>query len=172
MDPLNLLHQPAPLFSLPALDGALHHLEAWQGRIVVLNFWSAECPWAERGDQELLSYLPGWGEKVILCTIACNANEPVNLLAQTAVQRGLPLVLHDPQQQVTKWYGAQTTPHLFVVDAAGLLRYQGALNDRTFRQRTVTRFYLRDAVNALLAGQSPDPDHVPPYGCTIVRQFE
>ena len=54
MDPLIHTGQLAPAFTLSALDGRIYRLEEGRGRIIVLNFWSAECPWAERGDQELL----------------------------------------------------------------------------------------------------------------------
>lgn len=169
MDPLIPTGQLAPAFKLPALDGQFYRLEDVRGRIVVLNFWSAECPWCERGDRELLSYLPGWGQRVAPWTIACNAHEAPELMIQAASQRGLPLVLHDASQQIANLYGAQTTPHFFVIDTEGILRYQGALNDITFRQRSPTRFYLREAVDALLSGTLPDPAQTAPYGCAIVR---
>jgi peroxiredoxin len=169
MDSLVPNNQAAPVFSLPALDGNIHHLEDWLGQVVILNFWSAECPWAERGDQELLSYLLTWGEAVKLVTIASNANETDDLLANVSARRGLSLVLRDAQQKVADLYQAQTTPHLFVIDTRGILRYQGALDNVTFRHRTPTRPYLRQAVEAVLAGKEPDPAQTPPYGCAIVR---
>ena len=161
--------EPAPSFELPDLDGVPHRLEAYRGRIVVLNFWSAECPWSERADRALQPLLEGWGSRVALLTIASNANEPLELLRHTAETRGLLRVLHDAHQEAADRYGAQTTPHLFVVDAHGLLRYQGAFDDVTFRRRTPTRNYLEEAVEALLPGRAPDPAQTPPYGCTIVR---
>ena len=168
----NLLEndQPAPLFTLPALDGTLYRLDNWLGKVIILNFWSAECPWSEQADQEMLTYLSEWGEDVALCAIASNANESsIELLEHTAAERGLPLVLVDAQQQAADLYKAQTTPHLFVVDREGFLRYQGGLDDATFRQRTPTQAYLRQAVEAVLAGKLPDPAITSPYGCSIVR---
>jgi hypothetical protein len=162
-------NQPAPDFRLPDLDGVVHHLQSERGQITIINFWSAECPWAERADRELLAYLQGWGKAITLWPIASNANEPLDLLRRVAAARGLPPVLHDADHLVADLYAAQTTPHLFVLDARGIVRYQGALNDVTFRRRTPTRFYLRQAVEALLAGQDPDPGQTQPYGCTIVR---
>ena len=140
-------------------------------RLLILNFWSAECPWSERTDQALLAWLAEWGRQVELWTIAANANEPDDLLQQAAAERGLPLMLDDRSGLATGLYRARTTPHLFVIDEHGILRYQGALDDVTFRQRTPTRLYLRQAVTALLAGQEPEPAQTPPYGCTIVRQY-
>lgn len=169
MDTLIRVGEPAPDFELPDLEGNIYRLIDWRGQIVVINFWSAECPWAERADKELLSYLSGWEENVVLCSIASNANEPPELLSKVRSERDLPLLLYDENQRVADFYGAKTTPHLFVVDRGGILRYQGAINDITFRQRTATRYYLKDAVEALLADRLPDPVQMPPYGCTIVR---
>jgi hypothetical protein len=76
--------------------------------------------------------------------------------------------LHDSQGLVAE-HGAQTTPHLFLIDPGGFLRYQGAFDDVTFRQRTPTQAYLYQAVEALLAGRLPDPAETPAYGCAIVR---
>jgi peroxiredoxin len=169
MDALIPNGQTAPTFSLPALDGSVHSLEEQRGRLAILNFWSAECPWAERADALLLDYLAEWGNKVVLWPIACNANEPIELLARVVKQRGLPLALHDAQQQVADLYGAQATPHLFVVDSQGILRYQGALDDASFRNRNPSHFYLRQAVEAILADMEPDQALTQPYGCAIMR---
>jgi peroxiredoxin len=174
-----LTHHPAPDFALPDLQGNLRALKDYRGQIVILNFWSAECPWSECTDRELNAALPEWEAalrentpRVVLLSIAANANESLDFITQTAAKRGLPFILHDAVGQVANLYGAQTTPHLFVIDPAGSLRYQGAPNDITFRQRTVTRHYLKDAVDALLRGDSPDPCETPAYGCTIVSFAE
>lgn len=172
MDPIIPSGQPAPLFSLPDLDGRPHCLEQERGRLVVLNFWSAECPWSERADRELLAGAVAWGERVTIWTIASNANEIEEQIRGEAARRGLPLVLRDAHQQTAGLYGAQTTPHLFVIDAEGILCYQGALDDVTFRRRTPTVNYLRQAVDARLAGRLPDPAQTPPYGCTITGGYQ
>jgi peroxiredoxin len=162
-------NQHAPPFTLLDLEGNPHSLDSYLGRVVVLNFWSAECPHAERADRELTLYLDQWGGEVDLVPIASNTNESLDLLQRVADERGLPLVLHDPTGQVADLYAAVTTPHPYVLDQDGILRYQGALDDVTFRQRTPTRFYLRQAVEAVLAGHAPEPAQTSPYGCTIVR---
>jgi peroxiredoxin len=162
------LHQPAPDFELADLDGKLHHLSDSLGRIVIVNFWSAECPVAEQVDRELLGYLKSWGEGVVLLTVAANANESEDLLTAAARSRGLPLVLRC-RREILDAYNAQTTPHLFVVDTEGILRYRGAFDDITFRQRIARKFYLKDAIEAILSGSLPDPAETAPYGCVITR---
>jgi peroxiredoxin len=176
MTPQRFLHHSAPVFALPDLEGNLHRLVDYRGDIIILNFWSAECPWSERTDRELLPLVSAWNissgnkhPRVVLIPIAPNANEPQNMLTSVAADRGLPFVLQDADRLVTKVYGAQTTPHLFVIDPEGNLRYQGAFDDVTFRQRIPSQYYLKDAVDALLRGDSPDPWETPAYGCTIVH---
>lgn len=168
------VHALAPEFALPDLEGRLHRLADYRGQIVVVNFWSAECPWSERTDWELIPALEAWNAgmptpRVVLLPVAPNANEPPEMLAAVARKRGLPLVLHDAHRKVAGMYGVHTTPHLFVVDAEGILRYHGAFDDVTFRQRTPTQHYLKDAVDALLRGDAPDPSDTPAYGCAVVE---
>lgn len=159
----------APDFTLPDLEGAPHTLSDYRARVVIVNFWSAECPWAERADSQLKQWLGGWGKRVVLLTVASNVNETPELIAGTARQRGLTPILLDSGCRVADAWGAQTTPHVFVVDESGILRYQGAVDDVTFRQREPKRFYLQEAVDALLAGRLPEVASTPAYGCTIVR---
>jgi peroxiredoxin len=169
MDHQVLCGQAAPDFALPDLDGILHRLRDFRGRITILNFWSAECPWVERSDRELNSKLTEWGETVAWLSIASNINESVELLQQVSQERNLPQLLHDQHHLVADLYGAQTTPHVFVIDRQGILRYQGGYNDLTFRKRVPSRHYLTEAVEALLAGRLPELEQTPPYGCSIVR---
>ena len=163
------LNEPAPEFTLPDLDGRIHMLSDYRGRIVIVNFWSAECPHSERFDADITACLTGWDPDVILLSVASNANEPEGMLAAAARQRGIPVVLRDAGQTVAGRYGAQTTPHAFLIDRQGILRYQGAVDDVSFRQRVPTRFYLQEAVEALLSGRLPEITEVQPFGCTIVR---
>jgi len=156
-------------FILPNLDGVSHSLGNYRGRIVIVNFWSAECPWSERADNQFKHWLHEWGERVVLLTVASNVNETLELIVEAARQRGIAPVLMDSCCGLAGAWGAQTTPHAFVVGEAGILRYQGAVDDVTFSQREPKRFYVKDAVDALLAGRLPEVASTPAYGCTIVR---
>jgi peroxiredoxin len=162
-------HKPAPDFILRDLTGHPHTLSHYRGRITILNFWSADCPWSERVDAALREYHTHWQHPVNWISIAPNANETPGELARVSRERRLPLVLHDPQREIAERYGAEATPHLFVLDAEGFLRYQGAFDNVTFRQKTPTRPYLKDAVDALFASRLPNPAETPAYGCAIVH---
>lgn len=163
------LNKPAPDFALPDLDGRIHMLSDYRERIVSVNFWSAECPHSERFDTDITACLAQWGPDVTLLSVASNANEPEGLLKAVSHQRKIPVVLRDAGQMVAGRYGAQTTPHAFLIDRQGILRYRGAVDNVSFRKRKPTRFYLQEAVEALLAGQLPEVTEVQPFGCTIVR---
>jgi peroxiredoxin len=169
MDSLIQINHPAPDFELPDLTGVPYRLVGAQGQLLVLNFWSAECPWAQRGDEILAVLKLAWGDQIELWAIASNANETDEQLAFAAGVREPGLVLRDAEQVVADLYGAVTTPHFFVIDEKGVLRYCGAPDDISFRHREPTRHYLNDAVEALLNGNEPEPAETAGYGCTIVR---
>lgn len=165
------INQPAPDFTLPDLNGQMHSISDFRGQILIVNFWSAECPWSLRVDQALVKQLRQWGDRVIWLSVASNLNESKDLLLQESLQRKLPLVLHDENNSIADLYAALTTPHLFVVDSEGILRYQGAYDDVTFREQEPTQDYLVMAVNALLLGEQPKLSQTDSYGCSIVRQL-
>ncbi len=162
------INRPAPNFTLPDTAGKIHQLEDSRGKIVIVNFWSADCPFVERIDRDLLALLPTWRDRVVLLTVAANIHESDKTVAEEARRRSLPIVVRG-SLEVVDTYAAQTTPHLFVVDENGILRYRGAFDDITFRQRIPSHFFLKEAVEALLVGKLPEVSETPSYGCIIVR---
>jgi peroxiredoxin len=164
------INEPAPNFSLPDLNGHLHRLSDERDKIVIVNFWSCECPHSERADRALMAMLVQWREQVSLLSIAANRNESIQSLVEAAQTRRLPTLLLDAEHTVADIYEAQATPHVFVIDREGSLRYRGAMDDVTFRQRNPTRFFLDEAVEALLDGHFPPVAETPAYGCAIVRE--
>jgi thiol-disulfide isomerase/thioredoxin len=165
------LNEPVPKFELFDLQGVLHKLRDYCGKIVIINFWSAECPHSERTDQYLLDVLERWNGEVVLLSIAANQNESVRLVAEAAKARHIPQVLMDSDHRIADLYEAFTTPHVFVLDHQGILRYRGAVDDITFRRKEATRFFLEEAIEALLRGHLPELTETPTYGCTIVREI-
>lgn len=162
--------QRAPDLTLPDLEGRLHILSDYLSRIVILNFWSATCPHSERVDRALLRLIPEWGERIAALWVACEPGESPDRLAAVARQRGLPIVLHDAEQVAVQRFGAQVTPHIFILDAAGILRYRGAFDDVSLGRREPERCYLKQAIEALLAGGLPDPAETTSFGCAITRR--
>lgn len=173
MDSLSLkdltVGQPAPDFELKDLNGGIYRLSNVRGSVVVLNFWSAECPWAERGDELLLSSLEAWGSDVRVWWIGSNANETPDQMRTVAKERGIGPVLIDPEHAVADAYGAASTPHVYVIDADWILRYRGAPDDVNWAQKEPKTDYLGPAVAAARQKRSPDPATTPAFGCSLVR---
>ncbi|HLO17762.1 MAG TPA: redoxin domain-containing protein [Anaerolineales bacterium] len=166
-----LLNQSAPDFELPDLQGKFHKLSNYRGKIVIMNFWSAECPHSERTDRYLLDLLEKWNKEAVLLSIAANRNESIQMVEEVSKARRIPKILIDAEHIIADLYEAVTTPHVFVIDRDCILRYRGAVDDITFRQRKATRFFLEEAVEALLAGRLPKLGETPAYGCAIVREI-
>ena len=106
-----------------------------------------------------------------MLSIASNRNENVEALKTAADAQRLPALLIDAQCFIADLYEAQTTPHVYVIDREGILRYRGAVDDRTFRKRMPSRFFLDEAVESLLDGRLPALMETPAYGCAIVREM-
>lgn len=167
MEPVIRVGEPAPDFELSDLDGRPHHLASQRGRLTVLHFWSAVCPWAEKTDGGVLAAARAAGAD--LWSIAANADEPLDELRRVAQTRGLPLVLVDREQRLADLYAAAATPHVFLVDGEGILRYHGAPDDARQRDSQPRRCYLAEALQAVRRGVTPDPAVTMTYGCAIVR---
>ena len=106
--------------------------------------------------------------------VGINANDPAKYAADSfenmqvlAQERGLPFpYLHDETQEVATAYGAERTPEVFLFDADLKLRYHGAPDDN-YDETQASVPYLRNALDAVLAGEAPPVAETPPVGCTI-----
>jgi peroxiredoxin len=166
------LNRLAPDFTLSVIDGGRMSLSDWRGFIVVINFWSAECPWSRRADVLLVYRQLTWEAKgVRIVGVACNANESETEIRYEIQNRHIryPVVL-DFDRRMANLYKAQTTPHFFVLDRQGLARYIGALDDATSQAHDARTYYLDRAVTALLNNRAPDPEFTPAAGCEIVTE--
>jgi hypothetical protein len=76
-------------------------------------------------------------------------------------------VVRDTDFALADRFGALRTPHAFVLDAAGEIQYQGAVDDK--RSSEPTERYLQKALFTLAKGQPADPAVTAPMGCRIAR---
>ena len=79
-------------------------------------------------------------------------------------------MLLDPAGTVGKVYGATNTPHMYVIDKAGTLMYAGAIDDRPTTRRSDVQGaqnYVREALQAVAAGQPVKTPVTRAYGCTV-----
>ncbi len=169
------LGKPAPDFKLEDETGEVHQLSDYEGKTVVLEWTSPECPYVVRHYKEAetmtktLDTLGGSDKVKWLAIDSSHFNKPKDSKKWKEKQGfGYP-VLQDPEGQVGKIYGAKTTPHMYVVDKEGVLRYKGAIDDdprgdKTYDKRTN---YVAQAVQALHNGEDISPKTTDPYGCSV-----
>lgn len=180
MEPSNLPTQPLGMgeqvadFELPVVTGGHYRLSEHRGQVTVIDFWSAECPVSRHHDP----YLNGFAETyhprgVTVLAIDSNVYEDDAMILHRLSEHplGFP-VLRDTGNRVADYFSALTTPHLFVLDGAGRLRYRGPINDITFQNKVATINYLEEVVDALLLGEAVTIHEREPYGCTINRAWE
>lgn len=129
------LNQPAPNFELSTLDGETHQLSDYRGQVVVVDFWSAECPVSNEYDAYFNRFVERFdGEDVMLLAIDSNAYDDATI-ADALAERDLHFpVLRDAGNKIADVYDATTTPHVFVVDQEGMLRFRGHVDDRSWEQ--------------------------------------
>jgi len=159
-------------FALQDLRGNTWRLSDLLGRIGILVFWSCECPHVERLDHSLLHQSPAWPDDVAIWRIASAANESVADLERRSADLGVAPVLLDPEQGVADAFGVRFTPHVFVLDRNQAIRYAGAPDDVSLRQRQPTRHYLAEAVACVLRGEAPSPAETPAFGCALTRRLQ
>jgi len=162
--------EPAPAFTLQDETGATHSLEQYRGKIVVLEWTNPQCPFVVRhynaGTMAGLAETAG-DDMVYLAVNSSHFNTPEDSAAWRA-QHGLSYpTLQDAPGDTGRAYGARTTPHMYVIDAEGVLAYAGAIDDDARGSAESPTNHVAAAVAALRAGERPDPSSTQPYGCTV-----
>ncbi len=164
--------KPAPDFTLPDATGEKHTLSEYRGEPVVLEWLNPECPYVQRHyDSETmtstLERLGGADEVTWLAIDSSHHNEPKDSKAWKEKHGFEYPVLQDPEGEVGQRYGAKTTPHMYVVDSDGVLRYNGAIDDSPKGEKDAPTNYVLQAVTALQDDEEVDPRTSKPYGCSV-----
>jgi thiol-disulfide isomerase/thioredoxin len=158
----------APTFSLPDTGGE----ERGPDGVTVVVFTCNHCPYALGWHDRLLQVARDYPQVTFL---AVNPNDSKRYPADSfdamkervRAAGGWPHpYLRDESQEVARAYGAQTTPDVFLLDADLRLRYRGA-PDSDHRDAEQRAIWLREALDAVLAGEQPARPETDPVGCSI-----
>lgn len=170
----------APGFSLPDTLGTSHSLADFRGKVVVLEWLNHDCPFVKKhydsGNMPALQ-AKYTAQGVVWLSINSSAPgkqgnyapEKANELSRQK-KSSATAVLLDPDGKVGKAYGAKTTPHMFVIDAAGVLRYAGAIDSvASADPADVAKAdnYVAQALDAVLAGKPVVTASTTAYGCSV-----
>jgi peroxiredoxin len=168
--------EKAPAFKLTDLNGKAQSLSDYKGKVVVLEWINPNCPFSDRQAREktMVNLNHKYGQVVWLGINSTNPKHqdylpPAEHLAW-AKKNGIGYsILYDPTGDVGHAYGAKTTPHMFIVDPAGKIAYNGAIDDdpsgRKVKQERVN--YVDSGLAAELAGRAVAPAVTKPYGCSV-----
>lgn len=168
--------QKAPDFTLPGVDDAEHSLAALLAshKAVAVVFSCNHCPYVRAWEGRMIAIQRDYAARGV-ALVAINPNDAIRYpdddlahMKERAATQGFNFVyLRDETQEVARAYGATHTPHVFLLDADGALRYRGAIDDSYEDPDSVEFPYLRDALEAVLAGRTPKPAITDAVGCTV-----
>jgi peroxiredoxin len=163
------LGDAAPAFTLPGVDGRDHALSEWDGRPVAVVFSCVHCPYVVAWEERLNAVARDYESRAGL--VAINSNDHLGDrfedMAARAEERGFVFpFLRDESQEVARAYGPARTPEVFLFDAEHRLVYHGA-PDSDYTDAEGAEPWLRLALDAALAGRTPEPAETPPVGCSV-----
>jgi peroxiredoxin len=180
---------PAPDFTAKDSNGKVHKLADLKGKVVVLEWHNQGCPfvrsqykgkmeklqakWTKKGVQWFTVISSAPGEQGYVDGAQANQDMKEHHAHPTAV-------LLDPKGTLGRAYGAKTTPHMFVIDAKGILVYDGAIDNAPLEDAVSPKNgdgapyvnYVDQALTEVLV-QGKDKVSIPstpPYGCHVKYQ--
>src|SRR6478735_2709392 len=172
--------KPAPAFSAPDSNGKAWSLAELKGKVVVLETTNQDCPYVRKhynSTNMQTQQREAAAKGVVWLTVASSApgQEGFVSAAQanelTKTRNAAPAAfLLDPQSRIARAYGATVTPHMYIVDAAGMLVYKGGIDSIASSSPSdvpKARQYVRIALDEVLAGKPVSEASTRPYGCSL-----
>jgi peroxiredoxin len=172
-----------PDFNLPGVDGRNWSLKDFAAaKALVVIFTCNHCPSAQYYEERIKQLVIDYRSKGV-AVVGIMPNDPKSVrldelgwtdlsdsfdeMKIRAKERGFnfPYLFDGDTEAVSRAYGPAVTPHAFVFDAARKLRYVGAIDDSE-RIQSVRKHYVRDALDALLAGKEPSLAQTKVVGCS------
>lgn len=164
----------APAFSLVnAVDGKTVEMKPADGNTKVLIFTCNQCPYAKAFEPRIIEIARKFGQQGVKF-YAIDPNDDVQYPEETlpnmkarAIEKEYPFpYLKDGDSKIARAYGARVTPHVFVIDGTGKVRYRGYVDDSAKPEERKTTG-LTDALGALVNGRDPVTTDTRAFGCGI-----
>ncbi len=170
--------KPAPMFKLKDVNGKEFDLNDYKGQIIVLEWFNPECPFVPpvHTSSEYRELRNSIWEADDSAWFAINSGAPglqghgieKNRSFYEQWEMTHPLLIDEPGK-VGRMYDARTSPHVYIIDKEGILRYHGAINNYPMnRVRGDEKIsYVQRALEQLRNGEEVSPSHVRPWGCSV-----
>lgn len=178
--PAARLGTPAPAFSVPDTLGKPRSLREFKDKIVVLEWTSPSCPFAAaQYTSNSMPQLQRWARDrgIVWLTVLSSHPSREDYLAAAKAEAfnskrgGVPTaLLLDDSGAMGRSYGAETSNHMFIVNAKGSLVYAGNIDDSESRDPDDVKKahnHVRAALNDLLAGRAIKTAKTDPFGCAL-----
>jgi len=173
--------QAAPNFVAKTADGKSVDLASLKGKTVVLEWTNNECPFVKK-HYDKSGNIPSLQKEftrkgvVWLQVISSAEGKQGYVDGATAIKlnkerNAVPTnTILDPEGTLAKLYGAQTSPHFFIINDKGILVYKGGIDSIQSNKAedipSATN-YVREALNAITSGKKVPNPSTKPYGCSI-----
>lgn len=172
--------KPAPAFMGVDSNGKAHKLSDFAGKTVVLEWSNADCPYVKKhynANNMQSTQTAAASKGAVWLTIISSAPGKQGAVTGaeanglTASRKAAPAaVILDPAGTIGRAYEAKTTPHMFVIDGKGVLRYQGAIDDKPSSSPDSlngAKNFVLAALSDLGAGKPVTVSETEPYGCSV-----
>lgn len=171
---------PAPGFTATDSNGKQVSLSDFKGKTVVLEWTNDGCPFVKKhyGAQAMQGLQKKWTDKgvVWLSVISSPPGEQGHADGPAAnkltVDRGgaPTAVLLDPKGDLGRTFGAQVTPHMYVIKGDGTLAYMGGIDDKPstrVEDLKTAKNFVDAALTEVTEGKPVSVTTSRPYGCTV-----
>ena len=163
----------APELELPDTSGERHRLAPSEAPAHVVVWTCNHCPYALAWHDRIAAAARDYADRGVRF-LAVNSNDAkrypadsFEAMRERVAAEDWPFpYLHDESQKAARAWNAQVTPHLYVVDADGVIRYEGA-PDADHMDPTQDAVWLREALDAVLAGSELARAASDPVGCSV-----
>ena len=169
-----MLGEQAPPLELPDTEGVTQSLPAPGEASASVVLWTCNhCPYARGWHGRIVGVARDYADRGVRF-LAVNSNDAERYPADSPEEMRKEVesgdwpfpYLHDESQDAAREWNALTTPHLYVLDPGGRIRYEGAA-DSDHEDPSLNAEWLRDALDAVLAGEEPERASSELVGCSI-----
>ena len=170
---------PAPAFTATTADGKTVNLADYKGKTVVLEWTNHDCPYVKKhyGGNMQSQQKDATSQGVVWLQVISSAPSQQGFVdggtaKKLNADRGAAptATLLDPKGEIGKLYGAQTTPHMYVIKGDGTLAYKGGIDSiATAKADDIAKAepYVTQALAAVAAGRKVEKASTRPYGCSV-----
>ncbi len=173
--------EPAPDFSVVDTEGNVHALSDYEGQLIILEWTNHECPFVVKhytpGNMQMQQRLARDEHDAVWLTVISSKPDsqghvsPEEADELTASRNAYPTaVLLDESGDMGRAYDARVTPHMYIIDTGGILRYMGGIDSNPSRNSediADATQYVVVALEEMAAGEDITHTVTRPYGCTV-----